>query len=291
MLHTLADGLSFITRSLSFVPGMYFITKPIHDIFTKHFSAHPENAWRTISLNGYRLKVNASYRMGALVYWRGAHEWAPLFLLRQILKPGMTLYDVGANMGEFTMYAAHLVGSKGRVASFEPMKETFALLQENISLNQYQDRISAFNLALSDKKGEADLFAATEVNTVGSHEDGLHTLFGTQERSSFLHKIQLEKMDEVMTAHQLPPPDVIKMDVEGSELFALKGAAGILKKHHPKIILEFNKETFEAAGYSQTDLLNFLKEFNYQFFTIENRGRLQPLDENNLPGLTNLYCR
>ncbi|MBL0310279.1 MAG: FkbM family methyltransferase [Bacteroidetes bacterium] len=291
MLKTIADGISYTTRTFSFIPGMYFVTKPLHDFFTKYYSTNPEKAWRTISLNGYRLKVNASYRMGALVYWRGAHEWAPMFLLNEILKPGMTLYDVGANMGEFTMYAAHLIGSKGRVVSFEPMKETYQLLEENISLNQYQDRISPFNIALSDKKGEADLFAASEVNAVGSHEDGLHTLFGTQERSSFLHKIQLEKMDELLESNHLPTPDVIKIDVEGSELFALKGATKILEQFHPKIIMEFSKENCEAAGYTQNDLLDFLSKFGYQFLTIENRGKLKPLDLNNLPVLTNLYCK
>ncbi len=290
MINIIADTLSYFTRSLSVIPGMYFVTRPLHRLFTTYYSSRPEKAWKIISLNGYKLKLNASHRMAALVYWRGAHEWAPLFLLKNILKPDMTLYDAGANMGEFTTYAAHLVGSKGRIVSFEPMTVTFALLRENISLNRFESRVSAFNIGLSDKKGEAELFAASEVNNIGSVEDGLHTLFGTTSRNSFLQKIQLETMDEFVETHHLSPPDVIKIDVEGSELFALKGAAKVLERYHPKIILEFSKETFEAAGYTQTDVLSYLKTFRYKFHTIETRGKLKPLNPNNIPVLTNLFC-
>jgi FkbM family methyltransferase len=290
MTEFLSDLLAFFTRTLAFIPGMYVITKPLHRFFTAYFTKHPEKAWRTIRMNGYKMKLNVSYRMAALVYWRGAHEWAPIYLLKNTLKPGMNFYDVGANMGEFTLLAANAVGENGKVFSFEPMSEMFGLLQHNIALNNFQNRVGLFNIALSDKKGEADLFAATEVNEVGSHEDGLHTLYGTKERSVFLQKIQLEKLDELFTEKNLSKPDVLKVDVEGAELFVLKGAEAILKKYQPKIILEFNSETSEAAGYTQQDLLSFLKPLGYQFYEIGNRGKLSLLNETNLPALTNLFC-
>ena len=97
------------------------------------------------------------------------------------------------------------------------------MLQENIKLNEYENRIKAFNIALSDKNGEADLFAATEHNDLGSFEDGSHTLYATDDRSVFLQKIKMETLDSKQ--NELPKPDFIKLDVEGAELFALKGAA------------------------------------------------------------------
>ena len=89
---------------------------------------------------------------------------------------------------------------------------------------------------------------------------------------------------------ELPPPDFIKIDVEGAELYALRGAAETLKKHHPKILLEFNRDTFEAAGYTQQDVLDFLGQFNYKFQVIEDRGKLSHLDTSALPRLVNLWC-
>jgi len=288
MIDTLSNVLSSVTRKTAFIPGMYFITKPLHKIFTRHYSKDEKNAWRTISLNGYKMKLNLAHRMASLVYWRGAHEWAPMFLMQNELKKGMVFYDIGANIGEFSLFSAHLVGAEGKVYSFEPMNETFEVLKENIALNKYEDRITPFHIALSDNNGEADLFAATEHNDLGALEDGLHTLYATNDRSIFLQKIKLETVDSKQA--ELSPPDFMKIDVEGAELHVLKGAAETIRKHHPKIMLEFNRDTFEAAGYTQKDVLDFLGLFNYKLYIIENRGKLANLDTSNLPELVNLLC-
>lgn len=289
MIDSISNALAYMTRKMAFIPGMYFVTKPLHKIFTRYYSKQGDKAgWRIISVNGYKMKVNVTHRMASLIYWRGAHEWAPLFLLQKELKKGMVMYDIGGNIGEMALFCAHHLGPDAKIYSFEPLDETYEVLQENIKLNEYENRIKAFNIALSDKNGEADLFAATEHNDLGSFEDGSHTLYATDDRSVFLQKIKMETLDSKQ--NELPKPDFIKLDVEGAELFALKGAAETLKKYHPKILLEFNKGTFEAAGYSQQDVLDFLGQFNYKFQVIENRGKLIPLNTSDLPELVNLLC-
>ncbi|MBS1683534.1 MAG: FkbM family methyltransferase [Bacteroidetes bacterium] len=288
MIDTIANSLSYITRSLAFVPGMYFVTKPLHQIFTRHYAQDQEHAWRVISLNGYRMKVNMAHRMASLIYWRGAHEWAPMFLMQKELKKGMTYYDIGANIGEFTLFAANLLGDNGKVCSFEPMNDTYQVLLENIALNKFEKRVAAFPIALSDHNGEAELFAATEYTDLGSTEDGFHTIYARDDRSVLLYKIKLETMDGKQG--EIPPPDFVKIDVEGAELSVLKGAQETLKKHHPKILMEFSSVNATAAGYKQSDLLDILRPMGYKFYTIENRGKLLPLDESTLPEFANLYC-
>jgi FkbM family methyltransferase len=288
MIDTLSNTLSSITRKLAFIPGMYFVTKPLHKAFTRYYSKDADKAWRTISVNGYKMKLNMAHRMASLVYWRGAHEWAPMFLMQKEVKKGMTFYDVGANIGEFALFAANLVGAEGKVCAFEPMNDTFKTLQENVAINNYQKRVLPYNIALSDHQGEADLFAATEYTALGSMEDGFHTMYAQDDRSVFVHKTRLETMDDMQK--ELPAPDFLKVDVEGAELLVLKGALKTLEKSHPKILLEFNKDTFEAAGYTQQEVLDLLKRFGYKFYTIENRGKLLPLDESNLPAFVNLFC-
>ena len=288
MIDALSNTLSSLTRKMAFIPGMYFVTKPLHSLFSRHYSKNPNMAWRIISLNGYKIKVNLSYRMAALIYWRGAHEWAPMFLMQKEIKRGMVVYDIGANIGEVSLFCAHLLGDTSKVYSFEPMNETFEVLKENIALNNYQTRITPFNIALSDQNGESDLFAATEYDAHGSFEDGLHTLYATSDRSVLLHKIKMETLDEKQK--ELAPPDFIKLDVEGAELHVLRGAINTLEKYHPKILLEFNADTFEAAGYSQDDVLNFLNQFGYKFYQVETRGVLKELDQTKMPSLVNLYC-
>ena len=180
------------------------------------------------------------------------------------------------------------MGDEGKVYSFEPLDETYEVLRENIGLNKYDKRLVAFNIALSDKTGEADLFAASEQNDLGSFEDGSHTLYATKNRGTFLQKIKMETLDNKLK--ELLPPDFMKIDVEGAELFVLKGGKETIRKYHPKILLEFNADTFQAAGYTQTDVLDFLRQFDYKFFAIENRGRLTELNTSALPEFVNLLC-
>jgi FkbM family methyltransferase len=289
MIDLISDSLSYMTRKLAFIPGMFFVTKPFHKVFTKYYSKLGDKAgWRIISLNGYKMKVNVTHRMASYIYWRGAHEWAPLMLLQKELKKGMVVYDIGGNIGEMALFCAHKVGNEGKVYSFEPLDETYEVLRENIALNKYDNRLKAFNVALSDKTGEADLFAASEQNDLGSFEDGSHTLYATKDRGTFLQTIRMDTLDNKQK--ELLPPDFMKIDVEGAELFVLKGGAETIKKYHPKLLLEFNADTFKAAGYTQTEVLDFVKQFDYKFFAIENRGRLSELNTTALPEFVNLLC-
>jgi len=118
-------------------------------------------------------------------------------------------------------------------------------------------------------------------------EDGFHTLYARNDRSVLLYKIKLEKLDD---KKDILPPDFIKIDVEGAELFALKGAYETLEKHHPKIMMEFSSVNAKAAGYTQNDLLDLLKQLGYKFYTIENRGVLKELNTSQLPEFANLLC-
>jgi FkbM family methyltransferase len=267
---------------------MYFITKPIHHIFIKYYSKRPDSAWKIISLHGYKIKLNISHRIAAVIYWRGAQEWAPMLLLKEKLKPGMTVYDIGANLGEVTLFAGNIVGKNGRIISFEPMKEAFDLLQYNISLNHYGERVVCYNTALSDQRGELNLYAACEPDKLGSYEDGLHTLFPSGDRNQLLHKTKVERLDDKI--ENLPPPDFIKIDVEGAELFVLMGAISILQNHHPQILIEINSESFHAAGYEQRDVYDFLIGLGYHLFYVGNRGKLKPINLAEQIRLANVYC-
>jgi FkbM family methyltransferase len=286
MIDLISTTLSSITRKLAFIPGMFYVTKPLHHAFTRHYSKDVNNAWRIISLNGYKIKVNLSYQMGSLIYWRGAHEWAPLYLLQNEIKKGMVVYDIGANIGEVSLFCANL-GAK--VYSFEPMRDTFETLNQNISINKFESKITPYSVALSDKNGEADLFASNDVDELGSFEDGFHTLYARDERSVLLYKTKIETMDDKL--QEMTPPDFIKVDVEGGELFVLKGAAKTLEKYHPKIMMEYADGNCKAAGYDRNDLVDFLKPFGYKFYSIENRGKLIALETaDDIPDFANLYC-
>jgi FkbM family methyltransferase len=211
-----------------------------------------------------------------------------MILMREKLKPGMTVYDIGANLGEVTLFAADRVGGNGKVISFEPMKEAFEWLGHNVALNGDQDRVTCYNTALSDQKGELNLYAAKDPDPLGSYEDGLHTLFPSGGRNVLLHRVEVEKLDDRI--EDLPPPDFIKIDVEGAELFVLRGAMATLQKFHPQLLIEINAESFGAAGYDQQLVFDLLTGLGYQLFDVRRRGKLKPLDTSQKIILTNIYC-
>ena len=101
--------------------------------------------------------------------------------------------------------------------------------------------------------------------------------------------ISLEVFDDCFTADQ-QRVDFIKIDVEGAELYALKGMHSFLEKYHPEILIEINEETFNAAGYTTTDVLDYLGSFGYKPYKIF-RGRLKSIDETALSAWGNYIFR
>ncbi|MDR7130458.1 FkbM family methyltransferase [Algoriphagus sp. 4150] len=272
--------LSNISRNLYVIPGGFFVTKLFRKFFTS--PSKGEN-WRNFKFRGVAMKVDIAKQMGNAIYWRGAHDWAPIFVLEKFLKKGDTFIDVGANQGEYSLWAARKVGIDGRVVAFEPMQQLFDQLTENIRLNEaFHKSIIPVKLGLSDKKGEVILYSSADSN------EGTNTIYNTEKFSIESGKIQLDTLDEQLKSLEITNVNFLKIDVEGAELQVLKGALNTLKKHRPIILLEINKDACIAGGYLPEDILALLKPFNYSFSKIGLRGSLSKVDE--LPDFCNILA-
>jgi FkbM family methyltransferase len=279
--------LAKFTRIIYWFPGSYFIARYFFQLYSN--KADINIAWRIFCFKGVKLKVNIKSYVGGMAYWRGAHEMAPMYLFQKIVKKDMIVYDIGANIGEFTIHGGNLVGGKGKVISFEPVVKFYNLLNYNISLNKFEDRITVFNIGLSDKKQVVSFSIPSDPYLGNNMNEGMATQFSNDTVANKFD-CKLGVLDEIFEEYNLPKPDIIKIDIEGGELFALLGATMILSKFKPRIILEFSKENCTNAGYDQRDLLKVLIEYNYNFKKIGVRGVLTDIDFNNLPTSTNLYC-
>ncbi|WP_192346627.1 FkbM family methyltransferase [Algoriphagus sp. Y33] len=272
--------LSKISRNLYVIPGGFFVTK----LFRKFFksSSQGEN-WRNFKFRSVVMKVDIAKQMGNAIYWRGAHDWAPIFVLEKALKKGDTFIDVGANQGEYSLWAARKVGAKGRVVAFEPMQQLFDQLAENIRLNKsFHKTITPIKLGLSDQKGEVILYSSADSN------EGTNTIYNTEKFSIESGKIQLDTLDEQLKSLKINKVDFLKIDVEGAELQVLKGALNTLKQNRPVILLEINKDACIAGGYLPEDILTLLKPFNYSFSKVGLRGSLSKV--NQLPNFCNIVA-
>jgi len=270
------------SRKLYILPGGYFLVHGLRKIFKKQFD---KSEWRIFSFRGIKFKVDISKQMGNTIFWRGAHDWAPIFSLEKLINAGDTIIDIGANQGEYALWAARKAGSSGQVHAYEPLTSMYAQLKENVQLNPAL-RIIPHQMGLSDKPGRLKLYSND------NHNEGVNTLFPDPTRGSkVLEEIELNTLDLEVERLALNKIDLIKIDVEGAELMVLNGGKSTIAKHRPILFLEFNEEAFLTAGYSSADILSLLEKFGYKFYKIGLRGRLTPLAIDQVPEFCNIMCK
>lgn len=186
--------------------------------------------------------------------------------LKRFLKSGDTFIDIGSNIGLFSMHAAYIVGTGGKVIAFEPTPQTFERLNENVQLNQFGNIITN-NIGLSDSEGNLKL------NLSSNGHDAWNTFANPSEGT---HDNQVEvpviTLDNYITDHNVDTSKValIKIDVEGWEVRVIEGAANFLKQNNaPVLMVEFTESNAFAAGSNCYELYDLVVSLGYQWFTYD----------------------
>jgi FkbM family methyltransferase len=161
--------------------------------------------------------------------------------LADVLKPGMTFYDVGANFGLFSLVAARIVGPYGTVVSFEPLPENSRLVEHNASLNNFGN-IQCLRTALAADDGEG-LFLVSAEPSWGMLAGGRHR----PDQCLGEVTVEVRRLDGLIAEGRILPPHVVKRDIEGGEVAALAGAEKLLKAWRPILVIELH-ETAEAVA-------------------------------------------
>jgi len=176
--------------------------------------------------------------------------------MAELVKPGMTVVDVGANVGLYTLFMAGLVGPTGRVIAFEPDPELVEMLRENCAANRFTN-VEIHNCALG---AEPDRLVLHRL-TLNSGENHL----GSMERGAFRRPVEVV----VATFDSLLPdvrPDFVKVDVQGWELKVLKGMKQALTASRPRVFVELWPEGLRRAGNSPKELYAFIREAQLDFY-------------------------
>ena len=209
-------------------------------------------------------------------------------LLTAEVRAGMTVVDIGANIGYYSLLFSKLAGESGCVYAFEPAPQNFALLERNLARNQ-RTNVQAFNQAAGDEPGKSFLYLSSE--NYGDHQ--------AYESGDAREKIAIKvtRIDDSVRG----PIDLVKMDIQGFEEHALAGmSATIAANPGLTLFTEFWPAGLERAGSDPADFLRRLRAFNFDIFFIdEYANRLEPADDATLlrryaPALsshTNLLCR
>jgi FkbM family methyltransferase len=186
-----------------------------------------------------------------------------------VLRPGMTFFDVGANVGIFSVPAAKKLES-GRVFAFEPSRWTYQRLVENTQLNKLMN-VCAVHSALGDSKGEGVL----RVNATG--KDGLNTLGKpTHEDSEIvaMETVPITTLDDFMRENLVSHIDAIKIDTEGAELLVFRGARELLARADAPLILYEGGFLSKGFGYHPVESMWLLQKHDYAFFVMDNNGKI-----------------
>lgn len=113
----------------------------------------------------FRVSLDINEHMGSKAFWFGAYSGDDIALLKSLLRPGDTLIDVGANMGEWTLAAAGQVGPTGKVIAFEPTEHGLARLRRHVGWNALEDRVDIIAQAVSDRIGTLNPMPSRRVRT------------------------------------------------------------------------------------------------------------------------------
>jgi len=219
-----------------------------------------------LARSGVRMILPPNWRgVGKLIYAFRDYYEPELLYLERVLSPGKVFVDAGANFGIYTLLASKIVGEGGRVISFEPSSRVFPVLRRNIELNGFKN-VLAFPLALTDKPGRARLYYHS---AVGCDSLGKDASF---EQDAYAEEIETESLDDVLKRNFVGRVDVIKLDVQGAEELALRGASEIVTSMHPVVIFEFFPEGAASLGLSPNGTWDFLEAQGYEFFIVDERG-------------------
>jgi FkbM family methyltransferase len=188
-------------------------------------------------------------------FWRGEHEPGVQSVISAMVRPGDVVYDVGAHLGSLALGTALLVGTSGRVVTFDGDPENVERLRENSLRNQFGARLQAVHAAVWSHPSETGISfrrGSSQSSHGGVEADGNRPVLGTGE----LISVPVTTLDDFVAAGG-PVPHLIKIDVEGGEYEVLRGGARLFANHRPRIIVEVHHQAAsEKIGV-------WLEEFRY----------------------------
>jgi FkbM family methyltransferase len=181
--------------------------------------------------------------------WLGTYELAKQQAILRFAKPGMTIYDVGAQAGFYTLLFSRVVGPSGTVVAFEPCPNESRHLLAHLSLNAISN-VRVISAAVSDRESIARFTVDAGVTENSLRPDSTSPLF--------VPTVCLDQLE-------LPPPDLIKMDIEGAETLALKGARKLLAGMMPVIFLALHGDS------QRRECSELLRAQKYNLFDLAGR--------------------
>lgn len=178
-------------------------------------------------------------------------------VMARVIQPGDFVVDAGANVGFFTVLVAQLAAPGGRVLAIEPGHNNLHKFHRNVAINQ----------GATVTHCDQPLALSNSVAFYLTRDNGMNACFPAKDAAATM-ELPATTLDAICDE----VPKLIKMDIEGSELNALKGAEKLLARHPPFIVMELNEKALTAMGTSSKEVRAFMDAAGYQMFWLDEQG-------------------
>jgi len=236
----------------------HFPHHPGKGVLYERLLPHVERAWGQPRLRtrfGVRFECDLRDKVTREIYYIG-FDRKDCRILKRLVKPGDVVIDAGANIGYFSLLFAKWMGVRGIVHAFEPFPESARRFERNLGLNpQLEPAVRLHRLALSDFEGRIGMKVPDQNNQGCNY---LNNAGGVE--------VEVATLDAFCDREPLPRVDLIKIDVEGSEVALLQGAERTIQRFRPVLMIEVNPSTLQNFGHSARDLIQAIGRHGYRLY-------------------------
>jgi FkbM family methyltransferase len=280
----LIDGSEFTGVSeFNQVYGAKYILLDDINVFKNYY-----NCQKLLADSSYRLvKMNISIRNGYAIFQRiedqgeifsFSEELSEQLLLKRCVHSGMVAFDVGANLGNYSILLSQLVGIDGKVYTFEPTSTIFSALESRIEAENCQN-VSIFRQAVFSENTQIEFHRFPDEysvwNSIGipdmdvpNHPGNKVPIIGTEIVDTIM-------LDSFCQAHQIEQIDYLKIDVEGAEIHVLNGAQELLQKQSIRLIqFEISQKMLEGMNQEARPIFDLLSSYGYECHRIQADGQI-----------------
>ena len=174
------------------------------------------------------------------------------------------VFDIGANTGFYSLHWVSRMAPGGSIHAFEPVPSTYAWLVRNVALNELEGVIRANNFGIGDEVKTISIFLPEFSGSGAASIKNLHP-----EEKSIEVEAKIDTLDHYFPTTNLTRLDLMKVDVEGAELFVLKGGRETLARHKPLLFMELLRKWSKPFGYHPNDAIALLGELGYRCYALE----------------------
>lgn len=240
---------------------------------------YKSGSFRTVVRDNISFRLDISRLIDHSIFFYKIRDvgWENLF---RLLKPDFHVIDAGANMGFLTLKFSRICVD-GTVYAFEADSDNFTDLSQNLGLNGFQN-VRLFKTALGEKPAEGTLYKVF-ANNPGANRILPHRpsfFFGSE-------TVQITTLDQYFEEGIISRVDVMKVDVEGFELFVLKGAREVIERFRPLMFIELVETNLRNQNCSSLGLIEFIEGYNY---TVLDARTMLPIERNHGDHHTDVVC-